>query len=332
MAAVKGLCAFPITPADEHGRVDLEALTILLQRLVDAKVPSIGLLGSTGTYAYLSREERRRAVEAAVQFVNGRVPIMVGIGSLRTNDTIALARDAKEAGATAGLLAAVSYSPLTQDEVYQHFVAVTQAVDLPLCIYNNPGTTHFTFNHETLLRVAQLPNVVAVKNLALDIVDEQRSLHEKLRAELPGGFTVGYAKDWNCAEALLAGGDAWYSVVGGLFPQQCMDIVEAAQKGEGAKARALNAQLRPLFDLFKEYSSLRVMYSALGALGILATEPRLPQPLMPLSAEAHQKVAAVIKELQLKYDCSVKLADGMSKRSVEQTEQAGNDAKRSRST
>lgn len=299
MAAIRGLSAFPITPADAEGRVDIEGLEVLLQRLVDANVDSIGLLGSTGTYPYLSRDERKRAVVAAVRFVAGRIPIMVGVGALRTDEVIALARDAKEAGASAGLLAAVSYAPLTQDEVFEHFRAVTEAVDLPICIYNNPGTTHFTFEFEMLIRVAELPGVVAVKNIAMEDAAAQAAQHEKLRAAVPAGFTCGYAKDWDCAEALVAGGDAWYSVVGGLFPGPIMELCAAAQSGDAAKTRELNTRLQPLWDLFKEYSSLRVMYAAVRILGLMASEPQLPRPLLPLSEEACQRVALVLEQLQL---------------------------------
>jgi dihydrodipicolinate synthase/N-acetylneuraminate lyase len=144
MPLFHGLSAFPITPADEGGRVDTRALGTLLGRLQAAGVDSVGLLGSTGTYAYLTRSERRRAIEAAAEAMGGRIPIIVGIGALRTDDAKNLAQDAQEAGADGLLLAPVSYTPLTNEEVLQHFAAVAGASDLPLCIYNNPSTTRFT--------------------------------------------------------------------------------------------------------------------------------------------------------------------------------------------
>ena len=113
MSLFNGLCAFPITPADEGGRVDTDALAGLLGRLDVAKVDSIGLLGSTGTYAYLDRTERRRAIKTAAEYLGGRIPLVVGIGALRTDDAQDLARDAEAAGADGLLLAPVSYTPLT---------------------------------------------------------------------------------------------------------------------------------------------------------------------------------------------------------------------------
>lgn len=108
----RGLSAFPLTPADEAGRVDAANYSSILERLANAKVDSITVLGSTGTYTFLNRTERRRAVETAVKTVGGRIPVMAGIGSLRTNDVLDLARDAQAVGASGLLLAPVSYFPL----------------------------------------------------------------------------------------------------------------------------------------------------------------------------------------------------------------------------
>src|SRR6185437_15071177 len=113
MSTIRGVVAFPITPADPGGTVDTAALRALLARLVAAKIDGIGLLGSTGTYPYLSRAERRRAIEAAAGAV-GSTPLLVGVGALRTDDAVRLAQDAKDAGATAGLLASVYYTPPTE--------------------------------------------------------------------------------------------------------------------------------------------------------------------------------------------------------------------------
>ncbi len=163
MSAFTGLSAFPITPCDAAGRLDEEGLRRLLAPLVEAGVDSIGVLGSTGTYAYLTRETRCRAVAVAAEAVAGRVPLLVGIGALRTDEAVRLARDAREAGASAGLLAPVSYTPLTEEEVFDHFAAVAGEGGLPLVIYDNPATTHFRFTPALIGRLARLPGVAAVK-------------------------------------------------------------------------------------------------------------------------------------------------------------------------
>lgn len=295
MTLPSGLCAFPITPADPGGRVDAPALRRLLRRLAEAGVDSVGLLGSTGTYAYLAREERRRAVAAAAAELGGRVRLMVGVGALRTDDAIALARDAEVEGADAVLLAPMSYTPLTEDEVEAHVAAVAAAVGVPVCLYNNPSTTHFTVSPALTARVSWIANVAGVKNPAPaeDAGEQMRTL----RAAVAPGFSLGWSVDWNATEAMLAGGDAWYSVAAGLFPVPCLAILRAAQAGDAAEARRLDAALRPLWELFTTFSSLRVMYVAAELLGLCDAVP--PLPILPLGDAARAQVAVVLTKLGL---------------------------------
>jgi 4-hydroxy-tetrahydrodipicolinate synthase len=193
LSAFHGLSAFPITPADGDGRVDTNLLARLIEHLCGAGVDSIGLLGSTGTYAYLTQKERLRAVEAAVECVQGRVPLIVGVGALRTDEAQALARDAEAARADALLMAPMSYTPLTQDEAFEHYRATTSVSGLPLCIYNNPSTTHFAFGIELLERLSRLPTVRAVK-MPLppdgDIAAELAALRERV------DLAIGFSGDW----------------------------------------------------------------------------------------------------------------------------------------
>ncbi|MFC7739139.1 dihydrodipicolinate synthase family protein [Roseomonas sp. GCM10028921] len=281
MPTFRGLSAFPITPAGDGGRVDTDALATLLRRLQKAEVDSVGLLGSTGTYAYLTRAERRRAIEAAAECVSGRVPLVVGVGALRTDDAQDLARDAEAAGANGLLLAPVSYTPLTDEEVFQHFAAVAGATGLPLCIYNNPSTTNFTFSDQLVARLAEVPRIFAVKNPA-PAPTEAKAKVATLRALLPGDFDIGYSGDWHSAEAVLAGGVAWYSVIGGLLPRPSLALMRAAQAGNAAEVHRLNAAFGPLWDLCKQHGSLRVVYAAANLLGLTGAQP--PRPILPLGA------------------------------------------------
>jgi 4-hydroxy-tetrahydrodipicolinate synthase len=295
MSLFTGLAAFPITPADAEGRVEVAALRRLVRRLVDAKVDSIGLLGSTGTYPFLTRAERRRAIEAAVDEAAGACPIMAGVGALRTDEAVALAQDARAAGAGAGLLAPVSYTPLLDEEVFVHFQTVAGASGLPICIYNNPGTTHFSFSLELTARLGAVPGVVAVKNGAPPAADVAAHL-AALRARVPAGFSVGYSGDVNATEAMIAGGDVWHSVLGGLAPAPVLAIVRAAQAGDAAEARRLNARLAPIWALFAEFTGLRVMYAAANALGLTNAAP--PRPILPLSEAATKRVAEAFATLE----------------------------------
>lgn len=293
---LNGLSAFPITPSNPSGKVDVAAFRSLVARLCAAKVDSVGALGSTGSYPYLTRSERRRALDAALEEAGGRTPVIVGVGALRTDEAVALARDARAAGAAAGLLAPVSYTPLTDDEVYEHFAVVARESGLPLCIYDNPGVTHFKFSAELVGRLSRVPGVVAVKSPApgRDAVAENLA---ELRGVTSAGFSLGFSGDWNAVEALIAGGEAWYSVVGGLFPRTAMTIVQAVQDRDAAEARRLNARLEPLWSLFREFSSLRVTYAAASLLGLTSAEP--PRPVLPLAGAARAKVAEVLAALGL---------------------------------
>jgi 4-hydroxy-tetrahydrodipicolinate synthase len=183
---LKGLSAFPITPSDAEGRVDVAAVRKLASRLSAAEVDSIGLLGSTGTYAYLTRSERRRALEAALDEVGGQVPVLVGVGALRTDEAVRLAQDAKAAGAAAGLLAPVSYTPLTENEIFEHFATVARESGLSLCIYDNPSTTHFRFSPALIGRLSRLPEIIAVKSPAPEPQAIPGHLAE-LRSVVPDG-------------------------------------------------------------------------------------------------------------------------------------------------
>jgi 4-hydroxy-tetrahydrodipicolinate synthase len=296
MLRITGLSAFPITPSDADGRVEADALRRLLEPLAAAEVDSIGLLGSTGTYAYLSREERRRAVEIAAETVSGRVPLLVGIGALRTDEAIRLAQDARAAGATAGLLAPVSYTPLTEAEVFAHFEAVAGKGGLPLVIYDNPTTTHFRFSPELIGRIARLPGVVAAKCPAPEPTAAAAGL-AALRAAVPRDFTLGVSGDWNATEALIVGANAWFSVAAGLFPRACGAIVRAAQAGDADRARALNAELEPLWALFRAHSSLRVVYALTEILGLCRTDP--PLPIRPLPPEVVAEIAGTLRGMPL---------------------------------
>jgi 4-hydroxy-tetrahydrodipicolinate synthase len=296
MSLFAGLAAFPITPADADGRVDLAALRALVRRLVSAKVDSIGLLGSTGTYAYLSRSERRRAIEVAVEEAGGAVPVMAGVGALRTDEAVALAKDARAAGAGAGLLAPVSYTPLLDEEVFVHFQAVAGESGLPICIYNNPGVTHFTFSAELIQRLSGVEGVVAVKNPAPP-ADQVGAHLADLRSRVPAGFSLGYSADAHCAEAMLAGADAWHSVLGGIFPATTLALCRAAQSGDAAETRRLNARLEPVWRLFRDLTGLRLAYAAANLLGLTRAQP--PRPILPLSDAAQARVAAVIEQLEL---------------------------------
>lgn len=293
----KGLCAFPLTPMDESGTDD-RAYLQLINRLISANVDSICVLGSTGNYAYLPREERARLIRLATE-VTGSVPVMTSIGAMRTRDVLYAAEDAQNAGAKALLLAPVSYQKLTDEEVFSLYQTVAQSVSVPLCVYENPGTTHFNFSDELLIRLAQLPATGSIK-LSGGYPDKESYLKRirKLRAALPERVSLGISGDAFAAPAFNAGCDTWFSVTGGLFPQTAMNITHKALNGMSDEAVSYSLALEPLWDLFRQYGSLRVMAAAAATLG-LAAEICLPLPITMPDGEARYKISQVLHRLKL---------------------------------
>lgn len=280
-----GLSAFPLTPADADGVVDTDALGILVDRLATAGVDSIGLLGSTGSYAYLDRTERARAVAAGIEAVAGRVPVIVGVGALRTSWAVELARDAERASASGLLLAPMSYVALTHGEAAAHYRAVVGATAQPLCIYNNPGTTGFTFSDALIADLAAVPGIAAIK-MPLPAGGNYATELAKLRAMTPDAFAIGYSGDWGATASLLAGGAAWYSVVAGLLPEPALRLTRAARAGRQDEAEAIEGAFAPLWALFKTHGSLRLMYAIADRLSLPVGDPPLPLMRAPDPAVA----------------------------------------------
>lgn len=293
----RGLSAFPLTPMSEEG-VDERAFANLVGRLAIHGVDSITALGSTGSYAYLTREERasvaRRAVENA-----GPVPVIVGIGALHTRHVLELADDAQNAGASALLLAPVSYQPLTADDVYGLYADVDRHVSVPVVVYDNPRTTRFEFSDELYRAVAELPSVASIKipGIAEDPAAAAARV-TALRELLPSGVSIGVSNDPLAAAGLAAGCDAWYSVIGGTLPEHAMAIVQLAKAGRHDDAIAFSHRLQPIWDLFAEHGSLRVTAAIAEFLG-LAAPSSLPLPIRGLDEAARADVARVVEVLVL---------------------------------
>lgn len=293
-----GLSAFPLTPLRDDA-FDETAYAGLIGRLVAAGVDSITALGSTGSYMYLDREERRRVALSAVKHAE-TVPVIVGIGALRTSQVLALAEDAQEAGASAVLLAPVTYQPLTDDDVFGLFEDVTSNLSVPLVVYDNPGTTHVTFTDDLYASIARLPQVASIKIPGVPGVPALAAARvQAIRAAVPAHVTVGVSGDASAAAGLNAGCDAWYSVIGGTVPELALAITRAAQAGDSSEAEQRSARLEPLWSLFAELGgSYRVVAAIAEHLGLVARDC-LPRPIRGLDASARARVEAVVTRLQL---------------------------------
>lgn len=293
-----GLSAFPLTPM-QNNSVDEGAFIGLIQRLVDAEVDSIGVLGSTGNYAYLTREERKRVAQLAMQHAKN-IPIMVGISALDAREVLLNLEDAQMMGASAVLLAPMSYQKLTEDEVFKLYERVASQLSIPLCVYDNPGTTHFHFSDELHGRIAQLPNVRSIKIPGVPVEPKAAKARvDNLRALIPNHVSIGISGDACAAMGLSAGCDVWYSVIGGLYPKTAKAITTAALKGNIQEALRLSANLNSLWDLFScNGGSLRVVSSA-AEIQDLVKSPSLPFPLSALEGMEREKLANLINDLKL---------------------------------
>ncbi len=166
---------------------------------------------------------------------------------------------------------------------------------MPLCIYNNPGTTRFIFSDELIARLGAVKNIKAIK-MPLPADDGYAAEITKLRSATPDDFAIGYSGDWGAKDALLAGADAFYSVAAGLLPAQSVALVRTAQSGNQAESERINAAFEPLWELFKTFGSFRVMYVIADLLGLAKIEP--PRPILPLAAEIHGQVENALAKIK----------------------------------
>ncbi|WP_104178151.1 dihydrodipicolinate synthase family protein [Cryobacterium sp. Y50] len=291
------LSAFPHTPLRDDA-FDEPAYACLVERLTLAGVDSITALGSTGSYMYLDRDERRRVAQVTVQHA-GTVPVIIGIGALRTSQVRMFADDAQEVGAHAVLLAPVTYQSLGDDEVFGLFEDVTADLSVPLVVYDNPGTTHFTFTNDLYARIATLPHVASIKipGVPADL-SKAAARVQAIRNDIPGTVKVGVSGDSSAATGLNAGCDVWYSVIGGTLPTPALTITRAALSGDHAGAVAESARLQPLWELFAAHGSYRVTAAIAEYLGLVAADC-LPRPIRGLGTAARTRITQLVDELHL---------------------------------
>lgn len=295
---MSGLSAFPLTPMRDD-KVDEQAFTSLIDRLVDAGVDSITALGSTGSYAYLTHEERALVAQLAVEHA-GETPVFIGVGALRTSHVLANIDAAESAGAAGILLAPMTYQPLTDEDVFQLFRTVSAHTDLPVIVYDNPGTTHFTFRVELYERIAALPGIASIKIPGVPADPTAAREHvAAIRAVVPEHVSIGVSGDAFGAAGLNAGCDAWYSVIAGTLPKPALKITRAAQQGKADEALVQSQRLSPLWDLFAQFGgSLRVT-AAIAEYLNLAPARCLPLPLQGLTDAHRAHVHDVVDHLVL---------------------------------
>ena len=278
-----------VTPMTGDGLVDFAALERLVDFHVENKTDAIISVGTTGESATLEFHEHCAVVERTVQHARGRIPIIAGTGANSTKEAIELTRAAAKIGADACLLVVPYYNKPTQEGLYQHFKAIANAVAVPQILYNVPGRTACDMLNDTVLRLADIENIVGLKDATGDIPRA-----EELIERLDGRITVYSGDDGTALEHMLVGGKGDISVTANVAPALMHDMCKAAIDGNEAEARAINERLMDLHrDLFVEANPIPVKW-ALYEMGLIGPDIRLP--LTPLAAEHRETVRAAMSK------------------------------------
>jgi 4-hydroxy-tetrahydrodipicolinate synthase len=271
-----------VTPMHPDGGLDDDALVRLVAFHIEHGTDAIIAMGTTGESATLDHEEHAEVVRRVIELAAGHIPVIAGTGSNSTQEAIELTRHAKEAGADACLLVTPYYNKPTQEGLYLHFKAVAEAVDVPQILYNVPGRTAVDMLSETVERLAQIPNIIGIKEATGDI---ERG--KDIMRRCGNAFELYSGDDATAMELILAGARGDISVTANVAPREMHDMCAAALAGDRDKAAAINARLQPLHTkLFIEANPIPVKW-ALHDMGLISTGIRLPLTVL---SEAHQSI------------------------------------------
>lgn len=292
MNMITGSLVAIVTPMHEDGSLDLDGMRRLVDFHVREGTDAIVVVGTTGESPTVSVEEHHELIRVVVKHAAGRIPVIAGTGANSTAEAIEMTKFAKEAGADAALSVVPYYNKPTQEGLYRHFKAIAEAVDMPVLLYNVPGRTVADLGNETALRLAQIPNVVGIKD-ATGNVDR----FSELIARAPKGFAVYSGDDSSACALMMMGGAGNISVVANIAPRMMHEMCAAALAGDFVKARELNFRMLALHrQLFCEANPIPVKW-ACQQLGLIEAGIRLP--LTPLSPECHDRVRVAMRQAGL---------------------------------
>jgi 4-hydroxy-tetrahydrodipicolinate synthase len=287
----EGILTALVTPFRDGG-VDEGALRELIEVQIDAGVDGIVPCGSTGESATMSHTEHCRVVEVAVEAAGGRVSVVAGTGSNNTREAIELTRHARDAGADGALLISPYYNKPTQDGIVAHYAEIARETDFPLVVYNIPGRTASNILATTVARLADIEQVVGVKEASGDL-----GQISEVVARCPDDFCVLSGDDAVTLPILAVGGRGVISTSANVAPAEMVEMVTAFRAGDVERARAIHLRLLPLFDvLFCETNPIPVK-AAVAAMGRISDEIRLP--LLEIAQPNRERLKVVLKELGL---------------------------------
>jgi 4-hydroxy-tetrahydrodipicolinate synthase len=266
-----------VTPF-KNGEVDVEALESLVEFQIEGGIDGLVPCGTTGESPTLSEEEDRLVIETVVRVTNGRVPIVAGTGSNNTASAIKYTKMAQEVGADGSLQVAPYYNKPTQEGLFRHYAAIAENTSLPLVLYNIPGRTNVTIAPETIAQLAEIPNIVGVKEstLSMNMVSDIRRLCGEEFAILSGD-------DPMTLPLMALGGTGVVSVASNIAPGAVSDMVAAMNSGDLARGRELHYRLLPLIRALSVETNPIPIKAAASLLGLCSDELRLP--LVPMSGE-----------------------------------------------
>ncbi|MER0215222.1 MAG: 4-hydroxy-tetrahydrodipicolinate synthase [Nitrosomonas sp.] len=288
----KGSLVAIVTPMDEEDGLDLDRFRALLDFHIDQGTDGVVIVGTTGESPTVDFEEHHLLMRTAVDHVAGRIPVIAGTGANSTREAIDLSVYAKNAGVDACLSVAPYYNKPTQEGLYQHFKAIAEAVDIPHILYNVPGRTVADIRNDTALRLAQIPNIVGIKDATGDI-----GRGSDLLQRAPSDFFIYSGDDVSGLAFLLLGGHGVISVTANVAPRMMHDMCVAAFTGDLNTARALNNKLLRLhLDLFVEANPIPVKW-AVEQMGLIGPGIRLP--LTPLSSQYHQLIREAMQSANI---------------------------------
>jgi 4-hydroxy-tetrahydrodipicolinate synthase len=281
-----------VTPFTRSSELDDAAVRRLGRRQIDAGIHFLVPCGTTGENPTLTLDERIRIVEILVDEAKGQVPILAGAGGNNTKEVIQLAHEMKKAGA-AGLLSVTPYyNKPTPDGLYEHFRAIAGSTPLPIIVYNVPGRTSVNIDVPTLVRLAAIPNIVGVKEASGNMTQ----MCEVCRA-VPADFIVLSGDDALTLPLMAVGGRGIISVASNQIPAEMVQLVEAAERGDFAAARAVHARSLPLMQINFVEASPGPVKAAMAAMGLLEEVYRLP--MVSPRPESREKILHVLKDLKL---------------------------------
>ena len=292
----RGLMPAMVTPFDERGELDLEAIEAVVERFIEAGVDGISPLGSTGEFSHLTGDERKRFAEEVTRIVAGRVPLVVGVGAPGTREAVELARHAESVGADSVLVVSPFYWKASEEGLFRHFAAVAEAVEIPVVIYNLPMLTGIDLSPSLITRLAtEYQNVAGLK----DTVTEYAHVVGVLREVRPARDDFSVLIGWEdlILPSLLAGVDGSICAFANVAPELFVNLVEAARSGDLAKATRLHRRVLSLLTL-GAYSDppIGAVKLAMQKLGI-PISPTVRGPALPATDE--QGIEAVLKDVGL---------------------------------